>query len=354
MTKVSWQIDRGFEMDIFGAVKTASTQDTDVYAYIGPVDRTGYDMLSRILDERNGSRKKHCMLTIATFGGDPNAGYRIARALSHNYPHGTISMLVPHYCKSAGTLICIGAHELVIADTGELGPLDIQVQKPDEMFKSASGLDIIRGLTYLRDNVLESFRNYLVDINQGSGLSTKSASEIASKLTIGIHEPIFGQIDPMRLGEMQAALTIALEYGDRLNERSRNLKPGALSKLATSYPSHGFVIDRKEARSLFVNVRIPELHELKIGAWLADTFTREARRQNGLVIDCSTVFSEQPDQNNIQGGEESDASTQSSETVTEQNADNGVAGNDEQSQSPATTEPVDGCDSKHIEPNQSI
>lgn len=342
-------------MDIVNAVSVAATHDTDVYAYIGPVDRIGYEMLSRALEVRNGSRRTNCMLVIATFGGDPNAGYRVARALSHNYPNGKVSMLVPHYCKSAGTLICIGAQELVIADTGELGPLDIQVQKPDEMFKSASGLDIIRGLTYLRDNVLESFRNYLVDINQGSGLSTKSASEIASKLTIGIHEPIFAQIDPMRLGEMQAALTIALEYGNRLNERSKNLKPGALSKLATSYPSHGFVIDRKEARGLFVNVRIPEEHESVIGAWVADAFGHEARRQNGLVIDCTETFLAQIHQQNTQGGEESNASTQSSAAVTERDSDSGDAGEQVQSQLPAAAvEPTDGSDEEHSNPGESV
>lgn len=261
--------------------------DTDEFAYIGQVDRSGYDMLSSLL---NRPKKKNCLFAVCTFGGDPNAGYRIARALSHNYPDGKISILVPYFCKSAGTLICIGAHELVIADKGELGPLDIQVQKPDEMFKSASGLDIIRGLTYLRDAALNTFRSYLIDINSGSGLSTKSASEIASKLTIGLHEPIFAQIDPMRLGEMQAALTIALEYGTRLNERYKNLHANALNKLATSYPTHGFVIDRKEARGLFVNVRIPNEREEVIGKFVADYFESDSRQTSSVVIDCSSLF----------------------------------------------------------------
>lgn len=333
-------------MKVRTAVQTISDSDSDVYAYIGPVDRQGYERLSQVLESRNGSRKKNCLLVIVTFGGDPNAGYRIARSLSHNYPNGKISVLVPHYCKSAGTLICIGANELVIADTGELGPLDIQVQKPDEMFKSASGLDIIRGLTYLRDNVLESFRSYLIDINQGSGLSTKSASEIASKLTIGIHEPIFAQIDPMRLGEMQAALTIALEYGERLNQRYQNLKPEALSKLATSYPSHGFVIDRKEARDLFENVRIPTEYEALIGLWVANGF--QPRQQQGLVIDLISHFLVPTDQQNPLAEEENDANTQPSEATTEPHANNGVPDKQEQSEQPATpSESTDGCDEEH-------
>lgn len=300
-------------MDNKSAVQALHAEDTDILAYVGPVDRPGYDALCRIL--RGTPRKKNCLFAIATFGGDPNAGYRIARALSHNYPDGsTISVLVPDYCKSAGTLICIGAHELIIADRGELGPLDIQVQKPDEMFKSASGLDIIRGLTYLQEAALETFGNYLVAINQGSGLSTKSASEIASKLTIGLHEPIFAQIDPIRLGEMQAALTIAHEYGARLNKRYGNLQQNALSQLMSSYPAHGFVIDRKEARSLFNNVRCPKEHESVIGDWLASVFATDPRRSVSAVVDCATIFLSDQPQQVTQNVEKQDANSQPSNT----------------------------------------
>lgn len=322
-------------MDQKAAVQALHAKDTDILAYVGPVDRTGYDALCRVL--KGSERRKNCVFAIATFGGDPNAGYRIARALSHNYPpDGRISVLVPDYCKSAGTLICIGAHELIIADRGELGPLDIQVQKPDEMFKSASGLDIIRGLSYLQEAALETFRNYLVDINQGSGLSTKSASEIASKLTIGLHEPIFGQIDPIRLGEMQAALTIALEYGARLNKRYSNLQANALSQLTSSYPAHGFVIDRKEARGLFNNVRCPEDYEDVIGDWVASVFAADPRRSVGAVVDCATIFLSDQSQQVTKNVEKQDASSQPSNTDDEGQggaAPDNAAGSQEQPKS---------------------
>ena len=327
-------------MDQLAAVQKFNSLDTDILAYVGPVDRNGYDALCRVLSET--PRKKNCVFAIVTFGGDPNAGYRIARALSHNYPDGSkISILVPNYCKSAGTLICIGAHELIIADRGELGPLDIQVQKPDEMFKSASGLDIIRGLSYLQEAALETVRTYLVDINQGSGLSTKSASEIASKLTIGLHEPIFAQIDPIRLGEMQAALTIALEYGTRLNERYRNLKANALSQLTSSYPAHGFVVDRKEARGLFNNVRCPEEHEIVIGDWVASVFAADPRRSVGAVVDCATIFLSDQPQQVTQYTEKQDASSQPSNTDDE--GQGGTAPDNAVSQ-PEQPESADGGD----------
>lgn len=67
-------------MDQKSAIKVFDDQGTDIFAYIGPVDRVGYDMLCHLLESR--PRQKNCMLAVTTFGGDPNAGYRVARALS--------------------------------------------------------------------------------------------------------------------------------------------------------------------------------------------------------------------------------------------------------------------------------
>lgn len=66
--------------------------------------------------------------------------------------------------------------------------------------------------------------------------------------------PLYSQIDPNRIGEMQRAIKIAQEYGVRLAKVGKNLKDGALDKLVVDYPSHSFVIDRKEARELFTSV----------------------------------------------------------------------------------------------------
>jgi hypothetical protein len=80
----------------------------------------------------------------------------------------------------------------------------------------------------------------------------------------GLFAPICAQIDPIRLGEMQRATEIAFAYGQRLDNYDKNLKPGALTRLVTGYPSHGVVIDRKEARDLFTNVRSPTAEELAL------------------------------------------------------------------------------------------
>jgi hypothetical protein len=225
---------------------------TDVITYSGSINSSGYEAVCDALKRRTSDR---ALLVLATPGGDPHAGFRIARALQHCY--GGFDALVPRYCKSAGTLVLLGAKRLFLGDMSELGPLDIQIKKGDEIIGRNSGLDILQAVNYLQVQAMAAFRSYLLELTR-DGLSTRVASDIASKLTTGLFEPVTGQIDPMRLAEMQRATEIAFEYGSRLAEKSGNLRGDGVKRLVTSYPSHGFVIDRKEARSIFTSVERPE------------------------------------------------------------------------------------------------
>lgn len=225
----------------------------DVITYSGEINLRGYESICNVLAQKQSEK---ALLVLSTPGGDPHAGFRIARALQHKYEN--FEALVPRVCKSAGTLIVIGAKRLFLDDMSELGPLDVQVKKSDEVIGRNSGLDILQAVTYLQSQAMTAFRGYLLELTRDAGLSTRVASDIASKLTTGLYEPVFAQVDPMKLAEMQRAMEIAFAYGNRLNEKSNNLKSGGLALLVTGYPSHGFVIDRKEARAIFVDVQKPD------------------------------------------------------------------------------------------------
>jgi hypothetical protein len=208
------------------------------------------------------SRRPNVMLILVTRGGDANVAYRIARCLQENYDK--FYVYITGRCKSAGTLIALGADEIVISDHGELGPLDVQISKPDELFGLGSGLDVIQAIDFLKSKTYSMLEDTLLDlkVNSGNRISTKTATEIATNVTTGLFKAVYEQIDPTRLGEIARAMRIAQEYGRRLDNVSQNLQGRALQRLANGYPSHGFVIDRNEAQTLFKRVREPADDEI--------------------------------------------------------------------------------------------
>lgn len=237
--------------------KQASATD---YIFIShEIDRGLYDSITDLLDKKQG-RVDNCTLFLTTFGGDPDAGFRIGRCLQHHYKN--LRIVVPSYCKSAGTLIAIAANDLAIGDGGELGPLDVQVKNPNEMQGRNSGLDIQQALYAIDNHAASVFFKFLRALKNQVGLSTRLAGELAIKLAIGQAEPLYSQIDPLRIGELQRAMTIAKSYGEKLSEKSDSLIGNALEMLAYGYPAHSHVIDRKEAKKLFANV-----HDMTAGEY---------------------------------------------------------------------------------------
>lgn len=250
----------------------------DLIAYAGMISMRGYELLCEEL--RQKKRAEHAVLVLATPGGDPHAGFRIARALGHCYT--SFDALVPRYCKSAGTLILIGAKQLYLDDMSELGPLDVQVKKGDEIMGQNSGLEFMKAVDYLQTQSMAAFRNYVWQLTQ-EGLATKVAADIATRLTAGLMEPIAAQIDPVKLVEMQRATEIAFEYGSRLALSSGNMRQDGLAKLVTGYPSHSFVIDRKEAKTLFVAVKRPVGFLGQISAAFRESMLPHVTAQTPLI-----------------------------------------------------------------------
>lgn len=250
--------DADVPSDIQAAIEGlyAEKPDHDFIVISHPVERALHQKLTRVLDKHReqGKVRTKCTVFLTTYGGDAHAGFRVARCLRHHYKKG-VRVVVPSYCKSAGTLVAIGANELAIGDLGELGPLDVQVSKPTEILERGSGLDYTQALMVALDHAQTAFSQSLLQMRGRLRLSTKMAGELASQLACGVVEPLYAQIDPNRIGEMQRAIQIAHEYGSRLDGHGSNLKEGALDSLVAGYPSHSFVIDRKEARRLFKSVQ---------------------------------------------------------------------------------------------------
>jgi len=269
------------------------SKNADGFLYSGSINRSDADRLVKLIDCRTDRRKNVCLF-ITTFGGDPNAAYRIGRALKVNYRDGKILAILGGYCKSAGTLLVLCADEIAFGCLGELGPLDTQIDKPNEIASAESGLDLLKALEQVTESTFQSFEQQMIGIiRQSNGaITTKVAAEIASSLTVGIFDPIAAQIDPLRLGVVKRAIEIGLAYGNRLRSE-KNVKQGTVKKLVHDYPAHGFVIDQSEARELFENVRGLDANEARLFDFWDFILRVPAPDGNEFISDLRTIFSSQ-------------------------------------------------------------
>jgi len=266
-----------------------SYSDSEVYLASGEINYNFYHEISEEM-ERKKDKQQKLLLVLATLGGDPNAGYRIAKCLLH-YFGNNITIFIPFHCKSAGTLICIVASKLIIGNRGELGPLDVQISNSNEIFENMSGLDIVQTVNVLRQELMDSFRLNLLDLRR-RGLATTLSADISTKLARGLIEPISSNIDPILLGQHQRAIQIATDYGLRLNKKSNNLQDDAIERLVGGYPCHDFVIDRSEAKELFKEVRKPNGLERFLEALSMEMFL-ELGPKKQLFLDIKKTFWEE-------------------------------------------------------------
>jgi hypothetical protein len=235
-----------------------AARNADVLLYNGAIRREDSD---RVIELCGGRQlRENVFLILTTSGGDPHAAYRIARCLQHHYKR--FVAFVPGYCKSAGTLLVLGANELVMSRHAELGPLDLQVSREDEVGDRSSVLTPTDALLVLQSQALGAATMFFDGLRRRARLPTKLAADVTSALVAGLYKEVFGQIDPMRLGEMERASRIAVEYGKRLVQHGKNVGDETLATLVAGYPSHRFVIDITEARNLFTKVSEPSTQEV--------------------------------------------------------------------------------------------
>jgi hypothetical protein len=76
-------------------------------------------------------------------GGLPEVAEKIVTTLRHFY-EDDLRVIVPEFAKSAGTIVCLGADDIVMGYCSELGPIDPQMATKDEhgntVFRSAHAI----------------------------------------------------------------------------------------------------------------------------------------------------------------------------------------------------------------------
>lgn len=176
---------------------------------------------------------KQVDLVVNSFGGYIEPAYQTIRMLDRTFKGKEINFVVPRFAKSAATLLACGCDKIVFSQIGELGPLDVQIRRPNS---------VISGITI----------NRLIE----DELKSKDSNE-------NMKEWIYKTLKPEEVLEMKRFNEVAVEYLKELLPKRmfKGKKPtdkevvNAIANLCDKLPSHGFVIDYEFAKDkLLFNV----------------------------------------------------------------------------------------------------
>ncbi len=209
------------------------------------------------------TRGDHLAVIVASPGGISEAAYLLARELRRRFAR--LTAYVPFQAKSAATLLCLAAEELVLGDLGELGPLDQQCEEKQKADFPVNTSQLVPGaaLRQLQQEAMELYDTVVTRIVKASGLRPFEAGSKAAELIGGLYAPLLGQVDPVRLADCARGLGVGKAYAERVLQRYR---PGLyaergealLRRLIQDYPAHGFVLDREELQDLGLPNRPPD------------------------------------------------------------------------------------------------
>lgn len=177
-------------------------------------------------------------IILHTPGGLVLAAEQIASALKRH--KGNVTVFVPHYAMSGGTLLALAADEIVMDPDAVLGPVDPQLGGPQGSYPAASILKALEQPNPNRDD------------------QTLILGDIARKALQQVH---------------QAVYTLLLEHQtpEKANEIARTLSDGRWT--------HDYPISPDEARSLGLLVSDSMPHEMYE---LMDLYPQTRQRRPGV------------------------------------------------------------------------
>jgi len=190
---------------------------------------------------------------LQTPGGDIDAAFLIAKLLRKKAKK--VNIIVPLFAKSAGTLICLSADQIILTDLSELGPLDTQVLEREEgRRKYTSALNEFKALEQVQLHTIETLDIATKLILSRSDIGISEAIHLATEFSGQTSGTLYSKLSPHKIGEYARALEIGEQYGIMLLTRHRGWSKENAEKtvktLVKQYPSHNFIIDLEELTKL--------------------------------------------------------------------------------------------------------
>jgi serine dehydrogenase proteinase len=160
-----------------------------------------------------------------------------------------LAVIVPFRCHSAGTLVCLGADEVIMTDSAELSPID---PTAGNQFNPADPTNPQNKLGISVEDVAAYFEL----ARERAGIRREGHTlEVFRELTKNVHPLAVGNVQRahMQIRSLARRL-LALHLGEGIQARRIE---GIVKTLTTEFYSHVHAINRREAMPLLGWVRVP-------------------------------------------------------------------------------------------------
>lgn len=206
-----------------------------------PVVMPLYDQLSKI------GKVERLDLFLQTGGGDTEMPWRIVSLIREYCSH--FGVLVPHRAASSGTLLALGANEIVMTPLSVLGPIDPSRSHP--LLPRREGQDEAEPIS------VQDMRHAMQFINEAAGEDKKYTPEAMAQ----IFSALFDKIHPLVIGAIEQSYALSKLIGTRCLETHMD-RDGADEKiksivdtLCDDFKSHAYQIPRREAERIGLKVK---------------------------------------------------------------------------------------------------
>ncbi|MEA1995781.1 MAG: hypothetical protein U9N18_06540 [Campylobacterota bacterium] len=194
-------------------------------------------------------------LLLYTRGGDMVAPIRIVK-LIRNYCK-RFGVLIPYRDQSAGTLIALGADEIVMTKLGELTPVDPTTEHPFNPRDPVNPKKVI-------PISVEDIISYLLLAKDKGKVKEDKMAEIYDNLTTHSY-PDPKHLHPLVLGNVYRAQRMIRILSERLlglhmdtgRESNKKIIKKIVNEITSNICVHDYPIYRDEAKALGLNVIIP-------------------------------------------------------------------------------------------------
>lgn len=169
--------------------KISEIRGRDVLAFVADLNKgyapisIEYQDLLPLQDQLQNQKGNKLDLILETPGGSGEVAEDIVRLLRQKYKE--VSVIVPGYAKSAGTIIAMSADEILMGSISALGPIDAQMQWQGKVFSSDA---LLEGMEKIKEEVEETntlnkaYIPILQGISPGDLQAAKNAKNFAIEL----------------------------------------------------------------------------------------------------------------------------------------------------------------------------